>query len=183
MPLNAEDAFDLSKQFRDLGINLGNYRFANWNTLTPTQRRDLEDEEWSLLNASSDMTTKAVGLALEESEINVQNITSSVGKAKRAIKKLEKVGEVLKSPLPRSDLPQPSWPKILAPLRKTPNSSFKLPTCSRPLLPTSFLHHTTGPLSIASDYSRAAVKTLENRDASRQVPRPKTRDHPLAREP
>ena len=95
MPLSAEDAFDLSKQFRDLGINLGNYRFANWTTLTPTQRRDLEDEEWSLLNASSDMTTKAVGLALEESEINVQNITSSVGKAKRAIKKLEKVSEVI----------------------------------------------------------------------------------------
>lgn len=95
MALSAEDAFDLSKQFRDLGINLGNYRFANWSTLTPTQRRDLEDEEWSLLNASSDMTTKAVGLALEESEINVQNITSSVGKAKRAIKKLEKVSEVI----------------------------------------------------------------------------------------
>ena len=96
MPLNAEDAFELSKQFRDLAINLGNYRFANWNALTPTQRRDLEDEEWSLLNSSSDMTTKAVGLALEESAINVQNITSSVGKAKRAIKKLEKVSEVLK---------------------------------------------------------------------------------------
>ena len=96
MPLNAEDAFELSKQFRDLAINLGNYRFANWNALTPTQRRDLEDEEWSLLNSSSDMTTKAVGLALEESAINVQNITSSVGKAKRAIKKLEKVSEVIK---------------------------------------------------------------------------------------
>ena len=96
MPLSAEDAFELSKQFRDLGINLGNYRFANWNTFTPTQRRDLEDEEWSLLNSSSDMTTKAVGLALEESEINAQNIKSSVGKAKRAIKKLEKVTEVIK---------------------------------------------------------------------------------------
>jgi hypothetical protein len=95
MPLSAEDAFELSKQFRDLSINLGNYRFANWNMLTPTQRRDVEDEEWSLLNASSDMTTKAVGLALEESEINIQNIKSSVGKAKRAIKKLEKVSEVL----------------------------------------------------------------------------------------
>lgn len=96
MPLNAKDAFELSKQFRDLAINLGNYRFANWNILTPTQRHDLEDEEWSLLNSSSDMTTKAVGLALEESESTVQSITSSVGKAKRAIKKLEKVGEVIK---------------------------------------------------------------------------------------
>jgi hypothetical protein len=96
MPLSAEDAFELSKQFRDLAINLGNYRFANWNTLTPTQRHDIEDEEWSLLNASSDMTTKAVGLSLDESALNVQNLTSSVGKAKRAIKKLEKVSEVIK---------------------------------------------------------------------------------------
>jgi hypothetical protein len=96
MPLNAKDAFELSKQFRDLAINLGNYRFANWNILTPTQRHDLEDEEWSLLNSSSDMTTKAVGLALEESESTVQSITSSVGKAKRAIKKLEKVTQVIK---------------------------------------------------------------------------------------
>jgi hypothetical protein len=96
MALTAEDAFELSKQFRDLAINLGNYRFANWNTLTPTQRRDVEDEEWSLLNSSSDMTTKAVGLALEESEVNVQGIKSSVSKAKRAIKKLEKVGEVIR---------------------------------------------------------------------------------------
>lgn len=96
MALSAEDAFELSKQFRELAINLGNYRFANWNTLTPTQRHDVEDEEWSLLNSSSDMTTKAVGLALEESEMNVQSIKSSVSKAKKAIKKLEKVGEVIK---------------------------------------------------------------------------------------
>lgn len=96
MALSAEDAFELSKQFRELAINLGNYRFANWNTLTAAQRHDVEDEEWSLLNSSSDMTTKAVGLALEESEMNVQSIKSSVSKAKKAIKKLEKVGEVIK---------------------------------------------------------------------------------------
>jgi hypothetical protein len=81
MALSAEDAFELSKQFRELAINLGNYRFANWNTLTTAQRHDVEDEEWSLLNSSSDMTTKAVGLALEESEMNVQSIKSSVSKA------------------------------------------------------------------------------------------------------
>lgn len=96
MPFTSDDAFELSKQFRDLAISLGNYRFTNWQGLTANQRRDLEDEEWSLLNASSDMTTKAVGLALEESEINLQAVKSSVGKAKRAVKKLEKVGDVIK---------------------------------------------------------------------------------------
>jgi len=95
MPLTSTEALELSKQFRDLANDLGNYRFSNWSSLTPTQKRDLEDEEWSLLNAASDMTTKAVGLALEESEINFQSIKSSVGKAKKAIKKLEKVGQVI----------------------------------------------------------------------------------------
>ena len=95
MPLTSTEALELSKQFRDLANDLGNYRFSNWSSLTPTQKRDLEDEEWSLINAASDMTTKAVGLALEESEVNFQSIKSSVGKAKKAIKKLEKVGQVI----------------------------------------------------------------------------------------
>ena len=96
MPLTSADALELSKQFRELANDLSNYRFSNWQTLTPTQRRDLEDEEWSLLNAASDMITKAVGLALEESDANFQTVKSSVGKAKKAIKKLEKVGKVIK---------------------------------------------------------------------------------------
>ena len=95
MALTAQEAFDLSKKFRDFAIALGNYRFANWQSLTPTQRRDIEDEEWSLINASSDMITKAVGLALEESEASVHSIKKSVSKAKKAIKKLEKVKDII----------------------------------------------------------------------------------------
>lgn len=96
MSLTSDDAFELSKQFRELAIGLGDYRFRNWKELSPTQRRDLEDEEWSLLNAASDMTTKAVGLKLEESDIQFQTVKGSVGKAKKALKKLEKVGEIIK---------------------------------------------------------------------------------------
>ena len=95
MALTAQEAFDLSKQFRDFTIALGNYRFANWQSLTTTQRRDIEDEEWSLINASSDMITKAVGLALEESEASVHSIKKSVSKAKKAIKKLQKVKGII----------------------------------------------------------------------------------------
>ena len=95
MALTAQEAFDLSKKFRDFAIALGNYRFANWQSLTTTQRRDIEDEEWSLINASSDMITKAVGLALEESEASVHSIKKSVSKAKKAIKKLQKVKGII----------------------------------------------------------------------------------------
>lgn len=95
MALTAQEAFELSKQFRDFAITLGNYRFANWQTLSPLQRRDIEDEEWSLINASSDMTTKAVGLALEESESSLRSITKSITKAKQAIKKLQTVKQII----------------------------------------------------------------------------------------
>lgn len=95
MALTAQEAFDLSKQFRDFAIALGNYRFANWQSLTSTQRRDIEDEEWSLINASSDMITKAVGLALDESKSSIKLINKSVRKAKRSIKKLKKVSQII----------------------------------------------------------------------------------------
>ena len=95
MALSAQEAFDLSKQFRDFAIALGNYRFTNWQSLTSTQRRDIEDEEWSLINASSDMITKAVGLALDESKSSIKLINKSVRKAKRSIKKLKKVSQII----------------------------------------------------------------------------------------
>jgi phosphomevalonate kinase len=95
MALTAQEAFDLSKQFRDFAIALGNYRFANWQSLTSTQKRDIEDEEWSLINASSDMITKAVGLALDESKSSIKLINKSVRKAKRSIKKLKKVSQII----------------------------------------------------------------------------------------
>ena len=95
MALTSQEALSLSKQFRDLSVSLGNYRFDNWQTLTPTQRRDIEDEEWSLSIAASDMITKAVGLALDESKSSIKLITKSVRKAKRSIKKLKKVRQII----------------------------------------------------------------------------------------
>jgi len=95
MKLTADDAFDLSKQFRDAAVSLGNYRFDNWDDLTNAQRQDLEDDEWSLLNASSDMITKAVGLALDESELTLSELQASTTKAKKAIKTLKTVGQVI----------------------------------------------------------------------------------------
>ncbi len=95
MPLTATEAFDLSKRFRDLANSLADHRFANWQTLTPTQRRDIEDEEWALINASSSIATKAVGLALEESGSSLTTLKRSIGRAKKSIKKLHKVKSII----------------------------------------------------------------------------------------
>ena len=95
MPLTSADAFKLSKAFHDLSVAIGEYRFANWNVLSEDDRKTLEDEEWSLLNASSDMVTKAVGLALDESDPAAQKIQAATAAAQKAVKTVKEVGKVI----------------------------------------------------------------------------------------
>jgi len=95
MPLTSADAFKLSKVFHDLSVAIGEFRFANWDALSAPNRATLEDEEWSLLNASSDMVTKAVGLALDESDPAAQNVQKAAAAAQKAVKTLKEVGKVI----------------------------------------------------------------------------------------
>jgi hypothetical protein len=57
--------------------------------------RPLEDEEWSLLNASSDLVTKAVGLVLDETAASVDRIQASTAAAERAVRTLHDVRKVI----------------------------------------------------------------------------------------
>src|SRR5215472_1161517 len=86
-PLTSDDAFALSKSFRDLSVALGDFRFAHWNTL--------EDEEWSLLNSASDMITKAVGLTLDESQAGAARLKSATASAQKAVKTLNDVRKII----------------------------------------------------------------------------------------
>ena len=96
MKLTSEEAFELSRRFRELSVELGNFRFSNWKELSAAQRRTMEDWAWSLLNASSDMITTAVGIVLDETEISFQALQESTNKAKRAIRTLKTVRKVIK---------------------------------------------------------------------------------------
>jgi|SRR5215813_515031 len=94
-PLTSDDALALSKSFRDLSVSIGDFRFKNWNTLTEADRNTLENEEWSLLNASSDMVTKAVGLTLDESQAGAQRVQGAAGAAQKAVKTLNDVRKII----------------------------------------------------------------------------------------
>jgi len=94
-PLTSDDAFALSKSFRDLSVALGDFRFAHWNTLSESDRTTLEDEEWSLLNSASDMITKAVGLTLDESQAGAARLKSATASAQKAVKTLNDVRKII----------------------------------------------------------------------------------------
>ena len=95
MQLTSDQALDLSQQFQGLSVSLGDFRFSHWIALSPAQRHAIGSSEWSLLNASSDMITAAVGLALDESECGFQSLQDSTNKAKAAIQTLEAIQTVI----------------------------------------------------------------------------------------
>ena len=94
-PLTSDDALALSKSYRDLSVAIGDFRFRNWNTLSEGDRKALEEKEWALLNASSDMVTKAVGLTLDESEAAAKKVQGAAATAEKAVKTLKEVRKVI----------------------------------------------------------------------------------------
>ena len=95
MPLTSADALSLSKSFRDLSVAIGDFRFAHWDALGEANRKLLEDEEWSILNASSDMVTRAVGLALDESDPAAKKVQGATASALKAVKTLKDISKVI----------------------------------------------------------------------------------------
>jgi hypothetical protein len=94
-PLTSDDALALSKSYRDLSVAIGDFRFGNWNTLSEADRKALEEKEWALLNASSDMVTKAVGLTLDESDAAAKKVQGAAATAEKAVKTLKEVRKVI----------------------------------------------------------------------------------------
>ncbi len=89
------DAFALFQWFRDLFIELGNYRAKAWNNLSESQRQALEDAGWKLLNGANELTTAAVGLTLDESETSFDKLKESSERATEAVKTLKTVAKVV----------------------------------------------------------------------------------------
>lgn len=87
--MTKEQALALSRSFRDASVQLGEYRFNNWATLKPSERATLEDEEWTLLNYSSDFITKAVGIALDDAGSDLKALMKAVDGAANVLRKIQ----------------------------------------------------------------------------------------------
>ena len=93
--LAAVQARRLAEEFYKLSVKLGSYRFANWDRITVKERRAIESMEWSLLNASSDFTSMAINLALDDVEPILDRIGRVTRKMKNSVKKLERIAKVI----------------------------------------------------------------------------------------
>lgn len=93
--LTAGQSRELAEAFYRLSKEIGDYRFARWETLTRGERQSLEAVEWTLLNASSDFTAGAVDVALREVAPVMKRVTRATQTMKNAIKSAKRVEQVL----------------------------------------------------------------------------------------
>jgi hypothetical protein len=95
MPITADEAFELAATFRELAKQVGDTRLDKWDSLTPQERQQLENEEWDLLAASMSMRTKAVGIVLDATGPSLIKIQRTTDDARKAIKKLAQVRKAI----------------------------------------------------------------------------------------
>jgi len=96
MPISADQAREIARGFLEMSHDLGSYRFANWNRLTKSQRQDLENAEWDMLNYSSSFVTTAAGIALADMERDLNEIATATAEAKKAVATIKEVKDVMK---------------------------------------------------------------------------------------
>jgi hypothetical protein len=96
-PLTSQQAYEIARGFHLMAVAVGTYRFSNWGSLTPDERKELEDYEWTLSNYSSDFNYKSITLLLDsqETQTAVVNITDTTKEMENAIDKLATVGKVI----------------------------------------------------------------------------------------
>lgn len=95
MKVTSDQLFELSKTLRDTSVAIGNYRFANWASLKPKERSSLEAAEWSLLNTSSDVTTIAVGVILDDSQWAFNKLQGLIKEANETLETLAQVKKAI----------------------------------------------------------------------------------------
>ncbi len=96
MPISKDQARALGRAFLDVAHALGTYRFESWNDLTVADRKRIEDEEWDLLTDSSSLTTKAVGVVLDDLKRDLAAIAAASAQATKVIGTIHDAKVVLK---------------------------------------------------------------------------------------
>jgi predicted tellurium resistance membrane protein TerC len=96
MPISADQAREIAREFLEMSHALGSYRFRNWSRLTKSQRQGLENAEWEMLNYSSSFVTAAAGIVLADMAHTLDEIAAATAEAKKAVAAITEVKDVLK---------------------------------------------------------------------------------------
>lgn len=89
MAITADQAFDLADGLRDCSVAIGDHLYANWDTLTPSLRRDLEREEIDLRTFATRVRVRAVGIVLDDVDASVSRLKKATKDATEVITRIK----------------------------------------------------------------------------------------------
>lgn len=94
--LKTDDARELARHLHAVAVAIGEYRFSSWDKLSRTTRAELESMEWTLLNDSSDMTTRAIVLQVEDMSDALEGIRKAAKKLSKAAASIQGAKSAIK---------------------------------------------------------------------------------------
>jgi hypothetical protein len=94
--LTATQARALAESFHEMAVAVGRYRFAQWTRLSARQRQSLESAQWTLLNASSDFTARAIELTVDDMQDALRGIASATTRLNHALLSVTAVSKAVK---------------------------------------------------------------------------------------
>jgi hypothetical protein len=93
--MTADESRRIARLYAELASALADYRFSHWGELTRTQRAEIESHEWTLLTYSSNMATRAIRIAGDDSETALAGITRATRRLVAAVKRIASVKKAI----------------------------------------------------------------------------------------
>ena len=94
-PITQLDALALAKLFKEAALAVGQYQLDQWDALATSQRRELTDTEYAILDHSQNLITAAVGVQLAATQSSLGDIQQATALATQAIQRLQEFKQVL----------------------------------------------------------------------------------------
>src|SRR5262245_47402569 len=94
--LSAADARQLAADFHNLAFAVGKYRFDNWDQLSTAQRSRIEGLMWTLLNYSSDFSSQAIAITLNDLQDTLKNIKDVTSEAEQVIQRIRTFDTIIR---------------------------------------------------------------------------------------
>ena len=94
-PITQLDVLALAKLFKEAALAVGQYQLDHWDALATSQRRELTDTEYAILDHSQNLITAAVGVQLAATLSSLGDIQQATALATQAIQRLQEFKQVL----------------------------------------------------------------------------------------
>ncbi len=93
--LTSIQANALSNDFLGLAQSIGDFRYDNWNKMSPSQYQQLGSFQWSIMNYGEDIFALSTVLVMDDVQTSVDKINNITVEIKSTIQQLKDIQKVI----------------------------------------------------------------------------------------